>query len=103
MTQQEVVAAIILQLRTSLGLGASQVFEVVDPMAPPSIPPGGDFFVTVAVSHGTFAASEQMPGNITEEGTVTVTGYTRIKLDQVPDTNLLQDAARGLFFIKKKI
>ena len=72
-------------------------------MAPPIIPPGGDYFVTVAVSHSTFAESEQVAGNITEEATVTVTGYSRIKLDPVSDTNLLQDASRGLFFIKKKI
>ena len=95
--------AVMAQLRTSLGLVSNQVFEVIDPLSPPSIPPGGDFFVTVAVAHGTFAESEQVPGNITEDGMITVTGYTRIKLDSGSDTKLLHDSTRGLLGIKKKM
>ena len=103
MTQQEVLDAVMTQLRPSLSLNSNQVFEVIDPLAPPSIPPGGDFFVTVAVAHGTFAEHEQVPGNVTEDGMITVTGYTRIKLDSSSDTKLLHDDTRGLLVIKRKI
>jgi len=102
-TQQEVIDAVMTQLRSSLGLNTNQVFEVIDPLAPPSIPPGGDFFVTLAVAHGTFAEHEQVPGNVTEDGMITVTGYSRIKLDSSSDTKLLHDDTRGLLVIKRKI
>jgi hypothetical protein len=96
--------AILLRLQTQLVLNARQCYLVADPNYVPSLPVGGDYFVTVAGGEGNFIEGEQIPSNCTEETVVTVSAYTRIKTDSTGhDGYLLLDDVRGLKAIKKKI
>ena len=114
--QTDVIEAVADRLRAALELPASRCFPVARPMDVPAIPPGGDYFLTVAPGGGTFEEEEQMPGtaasgeteavagNVTEYASFIVSGYTRIKTDRTStDKYLLLNDARGLFSIKKKI
>jgi len=103
-TQSDVLTAITAALRTALALDARQCFEVLEPLAPPVIPKGGVYFVTVAPGEGVFVDGEQAAGNCTEEWTVIVTAYARVRLDSTDhDQNLLQEASRGLLVLKGKL
>ncbi len=103
-TQTDVLTAIMLQLRSSLGLNARQCFETLEPLSPPVIPKGGDYFVSVAPGEGVFVDGEQAAGNCTEEWSIIVTAYTRIRLDSTDHEQLLlQDTSRGLLILKAKI
>lgn len=103
-TQTDVLTAIVLQLRSSLALNDRQCFETLEPLEPPVIPKGGEFFVSVAPGEGVFVDGEQAPGNCTEEWSIIVTAYTRIRLDSTDhEKSLLQDASRGLLILKAKI
>jgi len=102
--QDEVIERIVARLLAYLELGTRQVFETLEPLAPPTIPKGGPYFVTVSPGEGDFIEGEQAPGNITEEWYVTVTAYSRIRLDSTDhDQKLLRDASRGLLILKKKL
>jgi hypothetical protein len=107
--QTTVMAALIARLKDRLQLAESHCYETINPPhAPPVAPPGGDFFVTVLVGDGAFDEGMQDAGGeeqLKEECEVTVTGYSRIRLDRVGhDTLLLHDDLRGLLkAIKFKI
>jgi hypothetical protein len=103
-SQADVLQAILLRLQTALALSDRQCYPVARPQDAPSIPMGGDYWLTVSPGAGNFGPEEQADGNVTEDSDVTVTAYTRIKTDSVGhDTDLLLDAARGLLPIKKAI
>jgi len=102
-TQETVLEAVVDQLRTQLGLNRRTCWETLEPLAP-KIPKSGEFFVTVSPGPGQFVEGEQQVGNITEQWTITVTAYSRIKLDSTDhDEKLLRDARRGLLQAKRKI
>jgi len=103
-TQDVVLERIVARLRSELDLNERRCYEVLDPMAPPAVPVGGEYFVSVALGDGTFVSGEQVSGNVTEETTVTVTVYTRTALDS-PDRDkyLLRESRRGLLVRKKSI
>jgi len=104
--QVDVFEALVLYLRRALGLNDRQCYETLDPYSP-TIPKGGDYWVTVAPGEGQYDVEHQIGGGedqLTEESVVTVTAYTRIKLDSTDhDENLLRDARRGVFVLKHKI
>jgi hypothetical protein len=103
-TQEEVLGQVVEHLRAALHLGPTQCVEAIEPSAPPGIARGGEFWVTVSPNEGQFPEGEQAPGNITEEWGVTVTAYSRIRLDPTDtDEKLLRDAARGLLEAKRRI
>lgn len=104
--QADVFEAVTLHLRRALGLNDRQCYETLDPYSP-KIPKGGDYFVTVAPGEGQYDVEHQIGGGedqLTENSVVTVTAYTRIKLDSTDhDEKLLRDARRGVFVLKRKI
>ena len=103
-TQSVALETIVELLRDRLGLNESQVFEVEDSQEPPPLPPGGDAFYTVAADEGTFPEGEQVPGNATEDGSFTVSCYTRIQLDQTGHAKqLLHANRRGLLKLKQNV
>ena len=103
-TQSNVLTSIVAILRNALSLSDRQCFETLEPLAPPVIPKGGDFFVTVAPGEGIFVDGEQAAGNCTEEWSVIVTGHSRIVVDSADhDEKLLQDTTRGLLVLKARI
>lgn len=111
-TQSDAIDAVLGVLRARLGLSETNCFEVESADEPPPLPPGGNFFLTVAADEGQFVPDEQVPGdpttgtpgNITEEGAFIVSGFTRIQLDATGHARkLLHDEKRGLLFIKGKI
>jgi hypothetical protein len=102
--QCDVLDAVVWRLRTALSLTDRTAYVVARAQDVPLLPVGGDYFLTVAPGDGTFAPEEQAPGNITEDSEVTVSVYTRIKVDSTGhDDALLLDDARGLLAIKKLI
>jgi hypothetical protein len=103
-TQLVVMASIVTRLKSALSLSENQCYETIEPLAPPVVPTGGDYFVTVALGHSSFSEGEQVIGNITEDATLTVTAYTRIRLDESKsDKYLFRDTTRGLLTLKKNI
>lgn len=102
--QSDVLAAVIARLRDTLSLSDRHCYEVARAADAPSIPPGGDYWLTVAPGPGDFAEEEQAPGNVTESTDVIVTAYSRIKTDSTGhDHYMLVDDSRGLLKIKKLI
>lgn len=103
-TQVDVLASLVLRLQEILELSDRQCYEVARPEDVPSVPVGGDFFLTVAPGGGTFEPQEQAAGNISENTDVYVTAYSRIKTDSTGhDKYMLTDDARGLLAIKKMV
>jgi hypothetical protein len=103
-TQPEVLQRIIEHLRAALNLLPTQCVEAIEPSSPPEIARGGDFFITVSPGESFFVEGEQQIDNITEEWSVTVTAYSRIRLDYADtDEKLLRDASRGLLIAKGRI
>ena len=102
--QIDVLNAVVSRLQEVLDLTDRQCYPVAREQDVPSIPVGGDYWLTVAPGDGTFEPEEQVEGNITENAEITVTAYTRIKTDSTGhDRYLLMDNARGLLSIKKNI
>lgn len=88
----------------SATLGDRQCYAVARPEDVTSVPPGGNYFLTVALGGGTFNDAEQIPQNCTEDGEFTVSIYTKIKTDSAGhDGYLLTEASRGLLPIKRLV
>ena len=103
-TQADVFQSILTRLQTALGLNDRQCFAVARPQDAPPIPPGGDYFATVAFGNGSFPDGEQTPANITEDTQAIVTVYNRLRTDSTnQDAYLLMDATRGLMPLKKLV
>ncbi|HWA98205.1 MAG TPA: hypothetical protein VG713_06915 [Pirellulales bacterium] len=105
--QADVLRTVTEHLRRALDLNERTCYEVTEPLAPPAIPKGGDFFVTVCAGDGEFPEEMQVGGaedQCTELIELVVTGYTRLKLDQTDhETQLLHHDHRGLLEIKRRI
>ena len=68
------------------------------------IPPGGEFFATVAPGNGQFPDGEQAVGNVTEETSYQVTVYNRMRLDAVGrDDKLVLESASSLYKLKLRV
>ena len=103
-SQADALDAVVLRLQTELTLNERQCYPVARAQDVPSIPVGGNFWLTVAIGGGTFIPEEQSAGNVTEDADCIVTAYTRIRTDSTShDRDLLLDDARGLLAIKKLI
>lgn len=102
-TEVDVVGYLLTRLRSQLGLNERSCWYTLDPLAV-DIPPGGDFYVTVAPGNSQFPDGEQASRNITEESTVQVTVYSRMRLDSTNhDDKLVLDAANSLYKLKKRV
>ena len=115
-SQIDVLEAIVTRLQEVLVLNDRQCYPVARAQDVPGMPPGGDYWLTVAPGGGSFEPGEQvpavpvsasgpgLPGNVTEDTTATVSIYTRVKLDSTGhDRFLLLDEARGLLSIKRLV
>ena len=106
-TQEKVITAIALRLRAELNLPESQVIETVEPLSPPKLPPGGDYYLTVSPGDGVFPEDLQDGGGdsqLNEEAEIIVTGLSRVKLDQTnSDKAVIHNAEQGLLPIKQLI
>jgi len=103
-TEIEVVTAILARLRSQLKLSENQCWFTTDPSIIPDLPPGGEYFATVAIGDGQFPDGEQIAGNITEDTSIGVTIYSRMRLDRTDkDIALLAKKDNGLFALKKKV
>jgi hypothetical protein len=101
--QTDVMTALVDLLRTELNLDDRQCFLSLEPGLP-TIPMGGDYWLTVSPGDGVFVDGEQAEDNCTEETTVTVTAYARMMRDSTDrDTKTLQDATQGLLALKGKV
>jgi hypothetical protein len=66
--------------------------------------PGGSYWLTVTIGDGSFPLEEQFPEQLREDTTFTVTGFTRVQLDEKGrDHKLLKDDQRGLLRIKRRM
>jgi hypothetical protein len=102
--QVAVLTAVVTRLQTVLSLNDRNCYPVARSQDVPTIPPGGDYWLTVAPGGGTFVDEEQAAGNVTEDSEIVVSGFTRIKTDSTShDAYLLMDDARGLLAVKKLI
>lgn len=103
-TQDVVLDRFVERLRSALKLNEQQCYETLNAEEPPAVPIGGDYFLTVAPGEGDFIDGEQAVGNVTENWAVTVTIYSRVRLDQTDhDKQTLSLAGRGLLHVKKDI
>lgn len=83
-TAEEVLDALLLRLRTFFALSESTCFACAEPRDV-SLPPGGQFFVSVSIWNGDFDGALQIGGGYmqcTERLTFGVSIYTRAKLDR---------------------
>jgi hypothetical protein len=100
--QSVVIDRILSRLRSALSLNDRQCYQVINPLDPAL--PSGDFFVTVSPGAGSFPSGEQIPTNVTEEGSIVVTVYVRMRLDSAGhDDYALSDSQRGLYACKRKV
>lgn len=105
-TQDQVLAAFLLKLRTDLGLDATNCFEVDIPeFAPLDLPSSGNgIVVTVCAGDGQFPIDEQASVQLAEDSDIYVTWCTRIQLDRASRVaNLQHDAQRGILPWKNRI
>jgi hypothetical protein len=101
--QTDVMTAIVALLRSELNLNERQCFLSLEPGSP-TIPMGGDFWITVAPGDGMFVDGEQATPNVTEETIVTVTVFARMMRDSTDrDTKMLQDTTSGLLVLKGRV
>jgi hypothetical protein len=95
---------IVLLLRWQLGLNEARCYEVARPQDITTVPPGGDYFLTVAWGDSDYPRGEQFPGNFTENAQITVSIYTRVKRDRAAhDRFLLLDEKRGLLVVRNLV
>jgi len=106
-TQSLVLQRVVARLREALDLPEGRCYETLEPLADPEIPKGGDFFVTVSPGEGQFDEGMQDGGGraqLMERSSVTVTAYTKIRLDRSDHaTHLLQKIHRGVLPLKHKL
>ena len=105
--QVEVLEALLRRLRSELKLNERTCFEAMNPLDPPFLPKGGDFFITVGFDSSTFPVDFQIgggAGQLVEQCSLTVAIFTRVKSDSADHSErILRDAERGLFAIKRKV
>jgi len=103
-TQSAVLDRLVEFLRAELPLEERSCYLAIEPLSPPVIPKSGDYFVTVSPGPGNFVEGEQVPVNVTEEWSITVTAYTRVRLDSTDHhRQLMLNASRGLIILKRRL
>ncbi len=103
-TQDQVMLAFLLKLRTDLSLQESTCYEVEHPDLAPQEITQGDVVITVCPGDGTFPIEEQASVQLAEDSDVIITWFTKIALDrQSRITNLLHDPNRGILPWKRRI
>ena len=104
--QIEVLEAIAEHLAQELGLDPRQAYVTLSPENP-AIPPGGDSWYAVSPGEGRFdteLATADVREQLNEDTVVSITGYTRLFLDDADrDAQLLLEETRGLLAVKKSI
>lgn len=103
-TQEVVLTAVVDRLVAQLAINANRCYVSTQPLS--TIPPGGDYFVTVSLGDGQFDAEiqEQHAVQLQEQTEVIITVLTRMHLDRADrDIYLLTDDTRGLLTIKRLI
>ncbi len=102
--QSDILKAVERFYTRALKIAKDSLFPSQQPMTPPAALPGGNFWLTVTIGDGTFPLEEQCPEQLREDMDFTVTGFTRIALDEKGrDHKLLKSEERGLLLIKRKI
>jgi hypothetical protein len=102
--QTQVLDSFMELLRLELPLTDRTCYITLDPPGQLAFIPASDWWITVSPGEGVFVDGEQSPGNITEDFSVTVTIYSRIRLDQAGrDTSLVLDGVRGLYPLKQRV
>jgi len=105
-TQSDVVKSLVTRLRDQLSLNERQCYRTIHPLTKARTPPG-DWWVTVSAGEGYFDAPLFEGGGrnqLSEDLQVTVTGYSRVRLDSTGhDEQLLDELERGLFHIKRRL
>jgi len=103
-TQAEVFQAVLAFYRQRFNLPPECVYPSIEPLNPPLVPPGGDFWISVAIAEGEFPHEEQDDEQLFESSALTVMGFTRMQLDQAnKETAFLFDPQRGALAIKAKL
>ncbi len=106
-SQVDAIDAFTRHLRDSLELNDRTCYQTIEPMAPPNMPVGAPWWVSVSPGDSSFDEALQAGGGqmqLSESMGITVTGYTRIRLDSTDhDEKLFGNAVRGLFVTKQKI
>jgi hypothetical protein len=114
-TQSVAITRIVEKLRELLELDERKCFETLYALTPPQVPASGDVLVTVSPGSGQFPQEEQtpastglddqeIPGNLTEETSVDVTIYIRLRTDAEDHQDyILHDSLRGLFPNKRRV
>lgn len=106
-TQSLVVERVVARLREALDLSEGRCYETLEPLLEPEIPKGGDYFLTVSPGDGHFDEGMQDGGGraqLMERSSVTVTAYTKIRLDRGDHAaGILQEVNRGVLHLKRKI
>jgi hypothetical protein len=102
--QSDILEAVERFYTRVLKLPKDSLFPSQQPMAPPVGLPGGSYWLTVTIGDGSFPLEEQFPEQLREDTTFTVTGFTRVQLDEKGrDHKLLKDDQRGLLRIKRRM
>lgn len=102
-TQDQVMAAVLLRLRSALSLKETNCYEVEHPELAPEVI-FGDIMLTVCPGDGDFPIDEQAGPQLAENSDVTVTWFTKIQLDrQQKVKNMLHEAERGILPWKARI
>lgn len=103
-TQDQVMAAVLLKLRTDLGLNEFTCYETEHPNLMPELTGTSTVIVTVTPGDGDFPIEEQGSPQLAENSDVHVSWYTKIQLDrQSKIKNMLHEAQRGILPWKKRI
>lgn len=103
-TQAEVVEAVLRFYRQRLNLPEQLVYPTIEPLNPPQLPSGGDFWISVAPGGGTFPFEEQDDEQLREELELVVTAYSRMSLDRTSrEQAFLFDPRRGAFWLKSRL
>jgi len=106
-SQADAMDAFTTHLRDELELNNRTCYQTIEPLAPPNMPVGAPWWVSVSPGDSSFDESMQVGGGqlqLSESMGITVTGYNRTRLDSTDhDEKLFSDAVRGLFVVKHRI
>jgi hypothetical protein len=104
-SESEILQGVLRHYRERSGLPADAVHLAIEPLAPPMIPKGGGYWLTVAPGASHFPHDEVHDAvTMRQILDLHVTGYVRMRLDR-PDreTSLILDPDRGVGKIKRLI
>ena len=106
-TQDRVLQAVVARLRKELTLDEASCYLTFSPLVPPTVQPGGDWYVNVSPGQSEFDEGMQIGGGqeqLMEDMLVRVTAFVRMRLDRAErDDRMLLEGVRGLTQVKLKI